>query len=312
MEAPWPAPSGTPLIEPAPRRRRRWPLVVAVVAVLAVAGGAAALVASRDDSGGRTSSSADVALRAAVERLGAERFVTYRLEFGAGGGVGMEADAVYDTSSGILGMTIRGVGIPDGNQVVFDTRRNVMYLKMGALGLFPTDAEWVVFDLAALADAAGETLPGLADGGFGTPLDASRLLALASEVREVGVETLGGERLRHLRVTLDATDVADAPPGMLDDLPPEYRELVDSLPTSLTFDVWVTDDDELRRVSFAMPAPADMGGGPISVDMTITPTADAVPPTLPPPAETVDFLDMFESLGLDDMLDGMLDDAFSG
>jgi hypothetical protein len=169
-------------------------------------------------------------------------------------------------------------------EVLIDTRNLVVYASTDAvtdLLPVPIEAEYVKLDLGSLAGGGVVDVPAIAN-----PLDVAQLLASADDAAEVGDDEIDGEPVRQYRVTVG--------PATLTAQDPQIGELIESLgvdlPAGITFDVWVTETSELRRIRYELPGEA----GAASYELDIRPLAEAPDIELPADSET---LDLSEVLG---------------
>jgi hypothetical protein len=185
------------------------------------------------------------------------------------------------------------------------TDGNDVYVKVGALGSLlgaTSDKTWAKL---SLADAPG---PG-AGGGTGAVADGTEILGVlgqAGEVTTVGNEAVRGVDTTHYRGTLD---VATA----LDQLPADQRSQaatrlgqvgIDPEAVSVPVDVWIGQDDLVRRVQVGLDASQIKSGASAAGDLTATVTIELYDFGAPvdvtvPPADQVFTVDpkMLGSIG---------------
>ncbi len=103
-----------------------------------------------------------------------------------------------------------------------------------------------------------------------------------------GLETIDGEPLRHVQIPVSVADML-ADPGGIDD----FTDLND-LPgigelDEVVFDVWVSEDNSIRRISLDLV----VAGEPNGFDMwvVISPGPTEIP--LPEPSEVTDLEELF-------------------
>jgi hypothetical protein len=171
----------------------------------------------------------------------------------------------------------------DGGEValLLDGANGVVYLDASMLGGFlPSDAAWVSIDLGVLAEQGGESLDDL-QGDFGfDPSQIAQSLLDADTVTEVGVETIDGVEVKRFRVDVDITAALAAVPQA--DLDAQLGDI--ELPDTVGYDVWVTADNQLRRVTFG----TEIAGQPISMQLDMTTSNDALGLELPAESDVVD------------------------
>lgn len=282
-------------------------LLVAMMALLALGVGAVVVLSdgsSGDPDGGVALPEAEsFSLAAAAEGAVDAATVSFDMTVTAGpiGSVGVEG--VVDNERGVSRLTmdlgslmglgeagdVPGLGGP--MEVLFDDEAGVVYFGAEAFGgMLPTDAPWVSFDLEALAAASGQSLEEL-DGEFSfDPSDTAAALLAADDVVEVGDEEIDGTPTRHYEVTVDLQAALDAVPqadaGRLGAT--EFGEL--DLPEAVVYDVWVTEDNLLRRAAFDF----DVAGETMGVVLDVF--VDDAPASIDLPSGD-DVLDLTEFLG---------------
>lgn len=289
------APAATlPEIEPAsatpPGRRRPLALAAAVLAVVAL--GVGAFVAF---AGGR-SGEADVAepysLLAAAESTIAARTVEFDLTVSAADLAEVTVTGAVDNESKIVSVTtdlssllaLGEMPVPLGGgdlTVLVDAGAGVVYLDAGALGGFlPADAAWVSIDLGVLAEQSGQSLDDLRSEFVLDPTDIARTLLDTDNATEIGADTIDGVETRRYQVTVDLAEALAAVPQAKID--PTLADI--GFPDTVTYDVWVTADNQLRRVSFD----TEIAGQSISMLLDMTSTSESLGVELPADSEVVD------------------------
>jgi len=291
-----------PEIEPVPAstpvsggRRRPLALAAAVVAVMAL--GIGAFVAF---TGGGSSEGGDVAepysLTAAAQGAVSARTVEFDLtvsaadlaEISVSGAVDNESQLVSVNTdlSSLLALGDMPLPLGDGAMtVLFDGDAGVLYFDAGALGGFLSGgAAWVSIDLGALAEMSGQSLDDLQGDLAFDPTDIARSLLDTENATEVGVETIDGVETKRFEVTVDiAAALAAVPQADIDPTVPDV-----DLPDTVVYDVWVTADNQLRRVAFS----TQIVGQSIAMQLDMT-TSDQ-PSGIELPAES----EVFDLTGL--------------
>jgi hypothetical protein len=277
--------SPTPLadLEPIPfdsstsgGRRRPFALAAAVVAVVALGIGAfVALSGSR--SGGEVAG--PYSLLAAAESTIVARTVEFDLTVSASelaavsvsGAVDNETELVSVTTdlSSLLALGDTPMPLGDGEMtLLLDGANGVVYLDASTLGGFlPDGAAWVSIDLVMLAEQAGQSLDELQGELVFDPSGIAESLLDPENAVEIGIETIDGVEVKHFQVTVDiAAAIAALPQADLG----EALEGVDvpdiDVPDTLVYDVWVTADNDLRRVSFD----TELAGQTIAMQLDMT------------------------------------------
>ncbi len=276
---------------PAGGRRRPFTLAVAVVAVMAL--GVAAFVAL---TGGNSDDGADVAepysLIAAAEGMIGARTVEFDLSVSASDLAEVTVSGVVDNESQVVSVTtdlssllaLGDMPLPLGEgemTVLLDGANGVVYLDAGALGGFLSGgAAWLSIDLGVLAEQSGQSLDDI-QGEFGLdPTDIARSLLDTENATEVGAETIDGVETKRYEVTVDLAAALAAVPQVVID-----AELADiELPDSVVYEVWVTADNQLRRVAFD----TDIAGQTISMQLDMTTSNEALGVVLPAESEVFD------------------------
>lgn len=284
-----------PAFEPVPAsmppagRRHPFALAAAVVAVVAL--GIGAFVALTGSSSG-----ADVAepysLQAAAESAVAARTIEFDLSVSASdlgevmvsGAVDNETNVVSITTdlSSLLALGDMPLPLGDGEMTVLvDGSSGVVYLDASVLGGFLSQgAAWVSIDLGALAEQSGESLDDLAGELALDPTDIASSLLDTENATEVGVETIDGVEAKHYEVSVDVAAMLATVPQA--DIDPALADI--ELPDTIVYDVWVTVDNQLRRVSFD----TDIAGQSIALQLDLTTSGDALGVELPAASEVFD------------------------
>jgi len=226
------------------------------------------------------SSQQSYSLDTALERAGEATTVEYEMTVAVGDEPPLRVAAALDSESQLLGIevdpdAVLGGGVGLGAdlppiEVVFDGAAGVLYMRSEDLfadigDFFDIDAEWIAVDLQTLADLGGagdgvldDWSESLADAPFAVLDD---VLGATEDAEEVGSATIDGVETRQYRVPVDAGDLLAGFPAvgtMVDQLEDllgvpidDEGDLADALDEQvggLVYDVWVTEDSELRRV----------------------------------------------------------------
>ena len=272
-------------------RRRPIALAAAVVAVMALGIGAFAALA-----GSGSGDSADVAepysLIAAAESTITARTVEFDLTVSASDLAEVTVSGAVDNESQLVSITtdlssllaLGDMPLPLGGgdmTVLVDGATGVVYLDASALGGFlPDSAGWVSIDLGALAEQSGQALDDLQDQFALDPSDIARSLLDTDNATEIGIETIDGVEVKHYEVSVDiAAALAAVPQAELD---PAIADI--DLPDTVTYDVWVTADNQLRRVSFG----TEIAGQTIGMQLDMTTSDQPLGVELPADSEVFD------------------------
>jgi hypothetical protein len=266
--------------------KKPWLIGIAVAAVVVV--GLGAVFALRGDDAGDVADNAalpevdaadiadDIVLPDAVVPAKAEAFslsvaaaqaaeattveFDMAIEVGSSGTIevtgGIDSEANLMTMRMDMGALLGPAGGPGGGSLdmILDGTNQVMYMDAGGFGdALPTDARWISFDYATLAEQAGQSVDDFADSFTTNPLDAARLFDQADpqDIVEVGPEDIDGVITKHFEVTVDFADVIKANPQLESQF--EQGQFT-SLPDEVVYDVWVTEDNQLRRMAFTLDA----------------------------------------------------------
>ena len=237
------------------RGRRRGVVVVVVVAIVALAVGALVAVGSSDTEG--VTLPEPFSLAAAAQNTIDARSVEFDLTVSAGdvgdvtvaGAVDNETRLV-SVSADLSALLSLDTAMPIGAvELLFDPATDVVYIAADALGgLLPGDSAWVSADLGVLAEKSGTTIDEMQSELFVDPAEWARVLLDSDNVVEIGSETIDGLDTIHYEVTVDVAAALAVSPqagSRLDEF-----ELGVDVPDTVTYDVWVTSDNQLRRASF--------------------------------------------------------------
>ena len=266
-------------------------LIAAAGAVMAL--GIAALIAF---AGSGSDDGADVAepysLVAAAENTITARTVEFDLTVSASdladitvsGAVDNESQLVSVTTDLSSLLTLGDTSIPFGGgdmTVLVDGSTGVIYLDASALGGFlPDSAGWVSIDLGTHAEQSGQAIDVLQYDFAHYPSDIARSLLDTEEAVEVGVDTIDGVEVRHYQVSVDiAAALAAVPQAELD---PAIGDI--ELPDTITYDVWITADNQLRRVSFG----TEIVGQTIGMQLDMTTSDEPLGIELPADGDVFD------------------------
>ncbi len=284
---------GTPDLPASSGRRRPALLIVAVVALVALGVGAfVALGNPAGDTGVTLPDAEAFDLAAAAQGTVDARTIEYDLTVAAGdlgsvtvsGAVDNETKLATVTAdlSTLLGLD-GPLPIDGGIELLVDGANGVVYLGADALGgLLPADSAWISIDLAVLAERSGVSLDDLRSEFVVDPAASAQALLDADNAVELGTEEIDGITVRHYEVTVDLAAAIAAAPQAAEQFDAELGELDAVLPETVTYDVWVTEDNQLRRASFDVTV-ADQ-----TVSMVLDMTTSSEPLDLQVPADAFD------------------------
>ena len=247
-----PSPSG---------RRRPGLLITAVVALVALGVGAfVALGDSSGDAGVALPPAPAFDLAAAAQGTVDARTVEYDLTVSAGDLGGVTVSGALDNETKLATVTADmstlldldgSLPIDGGIELLVDGANGVVYLGADALGgLLPADSAWISIDLAVLAERSGVSLDELRSQFVVDPAASARALLDADNAIELGSEEIDGVAVRHYEVTVDLAAAIAAAPQAAEEFDVDLGQLDAVLPETVTYDVWVTEDNQLRRAAF--------------------------------------------------------------
>ena len=281
----FPPPPTTPetsvVITEAARKSRKG--LITAVAVLVVAGlGVGGFFLLRGDD--TVAFALDVAAQRAADAPG----LTSHIETEALGQT-ISIDGTVDNESGLLEMKMDlggMLGTDAALTAVVDPDNTTIYMSTDAFGEMisgVTDKKWVKIDQKAL-DEAGQDGAVFDQLGSAGQIDAAALLDGAKKVTDLGLTTLQDEQVRHYEVVVAVADVQ----GLGDLLESQTGDLDAVLPDEITYDLYVTEDNELRRIAYDI----DLGVAKVSVDVTqhLLDTAPGI--AVPPDDEVVDISEL--------------------
>ena len=221
--------------------------------------GVAAFVAlAGRDSGNDADVAAPYSLIAAAESTIGARTVEFDLSVSAAESAEFAVSGSVDNESRLASLTADrssllalddealplGVGVMT---VLVDGARGIVYLDAGELGGFTAGgAAWVSIDLGVLAEQSGQSLDDVLGEFPLDPADIAHSLLSTENVSEVGAETIDGVETKRFAVTVDVAEALAAVPQA--DIDAEAADI--ELPDTVVYDVWVTADNQLRRLAF--------------------------------------------------------------
>jgi hypothetical protein len=221
----------------------------------------------------------------------------------------MGGDGVFDYSRPQGRMTIdlgdlaelsRGVLVDRPMEVVFDGLVYYMRFPGGLMELGGLGDKWLKIDFAKLDEETGVDLGALQQANQNPAQLLQFLRGTSDDIEELGRESVRGVETTHYRATVDLDEAAErgADVGEFSD---EMREQLEAeiervkrqtgLET-LPVDVWVDEDDLVRRLrmNFTFPVDGEQAGMDMKVDyFDFGVEVRAAPP---PAAETVDVAEL--------------------
>lgn len=275
----FPPPPSTPetsvVIPEAPTRSHKGLIAAVAVLVVAALGVGGFFLLKGDDT---VAYALDVAAQRAADAPG----LTTHIETGALGQT-VSIDGTVDHETGLLEMTMDMggmLGTDAALKAVVDPATKTIYMSTEAFGEMIsgiTDKQWVKIDQKALAEAGqdGAVFDQLGSAG---QIDAAALVDGAKKVTDLGLTTFEGEQVRHYEAVVAVKDVK----GLGDLLEGQTAGLDAVLPDEITYDFYVTEDNELRRINYDL----DLGVAKVEVDVTQH-LLDTSPGIVAPPDDQV-------------------------
>lgn len=176
----------------------------------------------------------------------------------------------------------------DSFGMIIDQPDDTVYLTSNLLGsLFGADLDgWI-----SIRSADFDTDATRFDQMFTNPLTITDLLGRLDPV-DLGEEEIEGETLRHFQVIADAQLIAEST-GATEKT---FGHQIDDS-AAVRYDVWVSADNEVRRISFETADPETDDRGAITIDVATSDKAVAI--DLPSPDEIFDIDEMFGDIGFE-------------
>lgn len=257
-----------------PKRRRTGLLVgvgALVVAAVAVGG---FLLLSGDEA------EATFSIEKATAGASENRSMSYTMTVESMGEATV-IEAEVDNESGLARMTLQlGAVFGDGIEMIVDTKNEVVYVSSDLFDSIGLDVEtdWIRMDTEFLAENGNNSM--FSTAASNDAMQASVLLENATSVEEVGIEEFDGEQLKHFRVTVSAEEALKQSPQVAD----QFETAGGEMPDEVTYDMWVSEDNELRRIGVDL----DIGPAVIKTLLVITETDQPIDIQLPGDDDTTD------------------------
>ena len=284
----------------ATNRPRRGFLLAGMAAMTVAAVGGGAFLITRDSADSvivddatelatdsNIDSTAAYSFAAATATAQAAASVVFDMEIDSPEGP-MSATASFDRASGLTEMEIDMsqltaeddfFDVGDSLSFIVDEPNQVAYVNSDFFAaLFgPTDAGWISLtgdEFTVDDDVFGDVLT--------NPLNIAEVFGDVDPI-DLGEETIDGEVLRHFEVVLDAESIADLGDDGL------VTEELAQAEFGLTYDVWVDESSQIRRILFDAVDDGEVG----SVDMWITVSTDSIEIPVPAAGDVVDLEELF-------------------
>jgi hypothetical protein len=190
--------------------------------------------------------------------------------FTMSGDVEVSKGNLEDTS---MSMTMEGAG-QEMEMLLVD---GVMYMKADRISKDPSKP-WVSIDLTDPSNPFGSMYKQLMANA--DPSQLAKSFEALTEVKKVGEEDVDGVEATHYTVTVDVKEAVKAM-GLTDSLGPDAESMLQSLPKSTAYEVWVTDD--------ALPARMSMNMMGTDMDLRFSDWGEDVSVEAPPSGEVSEF-----------------------
>ncbi|MGB8862222.1 MAG: hypothetical protein WCC60_23405 [Ilumatobacteraceae bacterium] len=277
------APGVSVVIHEEPKKRRTG-LLVGVGVLLAAAVGGGGYLLLKDDEAAPTYS-----LTAAAANAAEAKQVAFTLTMSVMGEE-IVAEAETDATKGVTHMTMdiggADLGIDGSLEMIVDTNEKVFYMKSDffeGLGL-EVDTDWIKMDEQFLKEQAGTDADIFGSADVGNPLDAAKVIAKAKSVVDLGFDEVDGVKVQHYEVVVDTQALLDVSPQ----LQQQFDQLDGDLPDDVTYDVYVDEQNLIRRTSVLMKA----GATKVEEDIVIRSTTEPVVVEVPAAGDVTDIVEL--------------------
>lgn len=263
-----------------PRTRTRRRTLAVLVAIGVVVGGVAAALALR---GSDDAVAAEYSLTAAAQSAESAQNVAYEMSMDMGEAGSTTATGRMDVERRLLEaeMSMPALG-GEMVDVIFNMATGTMYLDTAAFEQQGIDAPtpWLSFDTTVIP-ALHELMQ---QGVTSNPLSVAHVFDNAQSVEDLGIEDFRDQQVKHYHVTASTATALAAFPTL--------QQQVDAaggaFPAEMEYDVYITGDSQLRRVTYDM----DMAGQTINADIVYTSVGTIEPIELPLPEDVTDMTAM--------------------
>lgn len=213
------------------------------------------------------------------------------------GEIEMDMDGVIDFADDSAEMTfdmgelLSGLGVEGTMKVRSVGPAVYMQSELFSQGLPGVGPDtWLRIDLAEAAKESGVDLGQLKQLGSNDPRQG---LAVLSGVADDGVQELGEEEVRgaettRYRARIDLRKAAEESGAITDRQ--AFERFVDSMGTeTVRVEVWIDDDNQVRRMRMPLPMPEETGDGEVTMTVEYYDFGAEVDVTEPPTDDVVDF-----------------------
>lgn len=235
------------VIDTPPKKSRKGLVAaVAVVVVAALGVGGFLLATGGDDD---PSYSLEAAAARAAEAAGTESEITTEA---MGQEVTLQATMANEAKVMQMSMELGGSLLGDDLtlEAIIDGPNETMYIGSEFFANITgeeIDADWIKMDRAAMEAADQDTsFFDQLDGS--TQFDPAATFEKAKSVTEIGMEDFEGEQVKHYEVVVAIEDLQ----GVDGILQTQLDSLDGDLPDEVVYDMYVTEDNEIRRVTSAI------------------------------------------------------------
>jgi hypothetical protein len=288
-----PAPSGgvnkTPFI-----------IVGAILALVMIVGLVVALVS---DASNDESYSLEAALDNAANVSSVEYEMTVLVRDEPAFTIEGAVDGDVATLSVDVGALLGAEAVGSTAEVILDAGEGVLYIQAdemipsSPLDLLIPDLGWIAIDIGELDLDEGEDDIDIEDALAGNPFVVIELVDVdASEATDLGSETIDGDETRHYQFTLDVAASIEIP-DEITDLAEQFGfdvEIPEGALGEVTYDVWVTEDNQVRRAAVAF----EIAGERMSVVLDVLGIGGEVEVEVPSGDDVFDLGEMFDLGGI--------------
>jgi hypothetical protein len=204
------------------------------------------------------------------------------------------------TESVSLDMTVEFQGsstVPEGTTIGMTGRSTLGDPRLGSIGQKPKP-EWLFVDLSS-SDPAVDQFRSLSTGQNDASLLLYFLLGATGEVSEVATEEIDGVATTHYSLTADLDDaLAEAPAEVQSPLEENVAALEASgIETRLEADVWIDDEQLIRRAAYVYELSDASGGGQILTTVSFSGFGEPVELDIPARADVIDVTELPRNAG---------------